>query len=117
GGSGTCVSRCDFSLLPKTGCREGYGCTRVSRMGEPDTTIDACMPLADDGRPRPLNDLQPELERAAKTAEIEDERMVLVDVTEGRRAMTAALKPMDPVYPASVIKIVVMAELEHQIEQ
>jgi beta-lactamase class A len=31
--------------------------------------------------------------------------------------MTAALRPTDPVYPASVIKVVVMAEVEHQIEQ
>jgi beta-lactamase class A len=116
-GSGTCVSRCDFERLPQSGCRAGYGCARVSRIGEPETIVDACMPLGIDGRARPLNDLQPELERVAIAANIESERIVLVDVTEGRAPTTAALHPLDPVYPASVIKVVVMAEVEHQIEQ
>lgn len=117
GGSGTCVSRCDFTKIPGSGCRSGYGCARVSRMGDPDTIVDACMPLGTDGRARPLNDLQPELERAVRAADIETERVVLMDVTESRPVMTAAVRPMDPVYPASVIKVVVMAEVEHQIEQ
>jgi beta-lactamase class A len=116
-GLGTCVSRCDFTKLPATGCRDGYGCARLSRMGDPDKTVESCVPLGAGGRAMPLNDLQPALERAAKESELDDERIVLVDVTEQRPVMTSMIRGTLPVYPASVIKVVVMAELEHQIEQ
>lgn len=114
---GTCVSRCDFEKVPGNGCRKGYGCTRVSRMGDPDRVEEACMPLGADGRALPLNDLQPAVERAARAADLEDERMVLMDVTENRAPTVAAIRGMLPVYPASVIKVVVMAEAERQIEK
>lgn len=114
---GTCVSRCDFAKLPGSGCRAGYGCTSASRMGSPDKIVEVCVPIATDGRARVLNDLQPKLERAAKASDLEDARIVLMDVTEPRPAVLSGLRLSDPVYPASVIKIVMMAEAEHQIEQ
>jgi beta-lactamase class A len=111
-GLGTCVSRCDFTKLPGSGCRDGYGCARVSRMGDPDKVEGACLPNA-----VALNDLQPAVERAVRAAELEDERIVLMELTEGRPALIGAVHATSPVYPASVIKVVVMAEVERQIER
>lgn len=118
-GFGTCVSRCDFAKIPGKGCRDGYGCTPVSRMGEPDTIIDACMPLGADGRARALNDLQPAVERAVEKSDIDekDARVVVMDVTAGRAPLTSGIRLLDPIYPASVIKLLLMVEAEHQIEQ
>lgn len=115
--NGTCVSRCDFNLLPETGCRAGYGCIQIARHGEADKRVDACVPIGSDGAPHALNDLQPALERAALAANIQDERVALLDVTDPNRPVLAALRGMEPVYPASIIKVVVMAEVEHQVEQ
>jgi beta-lactamase class A len=115
-GEGTCVSRCDFTKLPGTGCRPGYGCTRVSRMGDPAKIVESCMPLRD-GTAAALNDLQPRLERAAREANLASERIVLVDVTDGASPLVAQIRGASPVYPASVIKVPVMVEIEHQIEQ
>jgi beta-lactamase class A len=114
---GTCVSRCDFAQLPGSGCRSGYGCTSVSRMGEPDKIVEVCMPLDSGGRARPLNDLQPMLERAAKASDMADARVVLMDVTKPGATVLSGLRLKDPVYPASVIKLLMMVEAEHQIEQ
>jgi beta-lactamase class A len=86
-------------------------------MGDPDRLEEACLPLDAAGRSRPLNDLQPMLERAARASDLEDTRVVLMDVTEGRPSTVSGLRMMDPVYPASVIKLLMMVEAEHQIEQ
>jgi hypothetical protein len=40
---GACFSRCDYGIFPGTGCREGYGCVRMPRAGEPDTLHFACV--------------------------------------------------------------------------
>lgn len=119
GGFGTCVSRCDFAKLPGTGCRPGYGCTPVSRMGEPGTVIEACMPLGGDGHAHPLNDLQPLVERAVPSSDIDpkDARVVVMEVTAGRPVLASGIRLLDPIYPASVIKLLMMVEAEHQIEQ
>jgi beta-lactamase class A len=111
-GEGTCVSRCDFTKLPETGCRPGYGCTRVSRFGDPSKIVDSCMPLG-----APLNDLQPKLERAVADSNLAGERVVLVDDTNGSAPLISQIRGASVVYPASVIKLTVMAEVEHQIEQ
>jgi beta-lactamase class A len=115
-GEGTCVSRCDFKKLPETGCRPGYGCTRVSRFGDPAKIVESCMPLGESGA-QPLNDLQPRLERAVAAANLSRERVVLVDVTNGASPLVSQIRGASLVYPASVIKLTVMAEVEHQIEQ
>jgi beta-lactamase class A len=115
--NGTCVSRCDFAVSPETGCRPGYGCIAASRMGEPDTQVDTCMPLGVDAEPHVLNDLQPALERAAIAADLADERVVLWDVTDPARTIVAGLRAREAAYPASVIKVAVMAAVEHQVEQ
>lgn len=117
GGEGTCVSRCDYTLSPATGCRTGYGCIAVPRKSEPDRIEEVCLPLDATGVAQPLNDLQPALERAAIAAGIEAERAVLLDVTDPAAPVVASLRALEPVYPASVIKVVVMAEVERQIER
>jgi beta-lactamase class A len=116
-GDGTCVSRCDFTKLPETGCRPGYGCARVSRFGDPDKIVESCMPLGEGSSAAALNDLQPRLERAVEGANLSRERVVLVDFTNGRAPLVSHIRGASPVYPASVIKLTVMAEVEHQIEQ
>ena len=41
---GACLSRCDFSYFPNTGCRPDYGCVVVSRANEPSTETHSCLP-------------------------------------------------------------------------
>ncbi len=43
-GDGTCHSRCDFSIFPGAGCREGYGCVPVTRASESWTQTYSCLP-------------------------------------------------------------------------
>lgn len=45
-GDGACLSRCDSSLYPATGCREGYGCVPVERADRSLTDVYACIPGA-----------------------------------------------------------------------
>ncbi len=45
-GDGACLSRCDTSLYPATGCRSGYGCVPVARADATLTDIFACVPGA-----------------------------------------------------------------------
>jgi len=45
-GDGGCLSRCDFSAYPATGCRADYGCAAVTRANEPETQQFTCMPGA-----------------------------------------------------------------------
>lgn len=41
---GLCVSRCNFGPYPATGCREGYGCVKAARPGDPTTVRWVCVP-------------------------------------------------------------------------
>jgi len=41
--NGICLARCDTSLYPSTGCREGYTCRIVERYNEPGTQVAACL--------------------------------------------------------------------------
>ncbi len=45
--AGACVSRCNYGDYTDGGCREDYGCQRVSRFSEPARETYACLP----GRP------------------------------------------------------------------
>ena len=49
---GACLSRCDFGAFPRTGCRDGYGCTEAARpyATAGDETF-VCLP----GRPATLS--------------------------------------------------------------
>ncbi|MDY0059561.1 MAG: serine hydrolase, partial [Myxococcota bacterium] len=116
-GEGTCISRCDPDLLPGTGCRPGYGCAAVPRQSQPDFLAQACVPLAGDGRPRPLNSLQPALEAAAARLGLGAERITLIDLTVPDRPETAQINGLSPIYPASVIKLVVMVGVEREVEE
>ena len=44
--AGACASRCDFSIFPRTGCREGYGCAETERPSGSDHNF-ACLPERD----------------------------------------------------------------------
>jgi hypothetical protein len=46
-GDGACMSRCDFSIFPFSGCRDDYGCVRVHRANEAATEQFVCMPDVD----------------------------------------------------------------------
>jgi beta-lactamase class A len=69
------------------------------------------------GEPKPLNTLQAALEQAAAAANLAGERLAMIDLTDPVRAEYASLRGLEPVYPASVIKVAVMVEAEHQVEQ
>jgi hypothetical protein len=43
-GNGQCVSRCDTSFYPGTGCRPGYHCVKMPRFDEPSTERNVCLP-------------------------------------------------------------------------
>ncbi|MBN1944915.1 MAG: SUMF1/EgtB/PvdO family nonheme iron enzyme [Bradymonadales bacterium] len=46
-GQGICVSRCDWSLFPSGGCREGYRCVTRTRFNEPSVSTQVCLPDED----------------------------------------------------------------------
>ncbi len=46
-GDGACLSRCDFGIFPRSGCRDGYGCVTAHRANDPDTQVYVCMPGAE----------------------------------------------------------------------
>lgn len=43
---GICAARCDPSVLPGTGCPEGYRCVDRNRYADPSTVIPVCVPIA-----------------------------------------------------------------------
>ena len=43
-GDGDCMSRCDFSHFPDSGCRPGWSCQIASRANEPNTDMFVCLP-------------------------------------------------------------------------
>ncbi len=43
---GTCLSRCDPTILGGNGCRDGYACSVLDRFGEPATSTGTCIPIA-----------------------------------------------------------------------
>ncbi|MBU1537758.1 SUMF1/EgtB/PvdO family nonheme iron enzyme [Myxococcota bacterium] len=47
-GEGICVSRCDLSLFPGTGCREGYVCVVKPRFNQSSVSQSVCLPPGDD---------------------------------------------------------------------
>ncbi|MBI5493474.1 MAG: extensin family protein [Deltaproteobacteria bacterium] len=54
---GICVSRCDYSLFPATGCRDGYACQLLRRFNEPTTERYACLPGTATPRPTCYDEL------------------------------------------------------------
>ncbi|MBM4321119.1 MAG: serine hydrolase, partial [Deltaproteobacteria bacterium] len=116
-GNGMCVARCDQDLLPETGCRPGYGCLDLPRHGQPEAVRSACLPLSGDARPHPLDELQQQLEDVAALAGVAGERVALLDLGNPALPQVASLRGMEAIYPASVIKVVIMVEVEHQVEQ
>jgi hypothetical protein len=70
---GACVSRCSFGDFPETGCRDEYGCIDVSRVNEPATVRNVCIPGAE-------SDLSPCL-RELSTAGVDFEPTVIADTT------------------------------------
>lgn len=43
--TGHCLSKCDPGIVGGNGCRDGYGCTVLSRFNEPGTSSGVCVPL------------------------------------------------------------------------
>ncbi len=41
---GTCLSRCDPSIVGGNGCRDGYACAVYDRFGEPPSSAGVCVP-------------------------------------------------------------------------
>jgi hypothetical protein len=41
---GDCVSQCDVGLLGGDGCRDGYGCTTLTRFADPSASAAVCVP-------------------------------------------------------------------------
>ena len=47
-GEDSCISRCDMTLYPDMGCREGYVCRLKQRVGDAGTSVAACVPSWDE---------------------------------------------------------------------
>lgn len=54
---GACLSRCDYGIYPKNGCRAGYGCVLSHRANAPHVERYVCLP----GQGESLSDCQSEL--------------------------------------------------------
>ncbi|TNF33478.1 MAG: hypothetical protein EP329_08265 [Deltaproteobacteria bacterium] len=113
-GFGTCMARCSAELIPGTGCRPGYACVDTPRHDDPDRIVATCLPLVD-GAPALMNDLQAPIELAAAAAGLDDERIAVIDLGLDP-PMVAQINGLSPIYPASMIKTMLLAEAEHQVE-
>ena len=55
-----CVSECDFTQSPATGCRPGYSCVQRQRYQQPSKVFKVCLPSAGQrwpGEAAPVNDI------------------------------------------------------------
>ncbi len=53
GSRGICVSQCDTTAFPGTGCRSGYTCKTLSRFNQSSTSKQVCVPSSFGSSPQP----------------------------------------------------------------